>query len=281
MNVKKSKRWNPPPSGSNPPFKSHRTIFEQEMVQAVEELHRPAVGLLISGLIAGSGVGMSVLLLGILHTHAGTGMHALLLQALSANAYAVGFIIIIMARTDLFTEYTTIAVLPMLTGQASVGTVARLWGIIYAANLLGGAAFALLLAEIGPDLGIFRKEAYIDLAFKLTQHPWHVILGSALLTGWLMGLMSWLVIAARESISQVFFVWLIAAIIGFSHLHHAIVGAIEVLLGFIESEAISLGSIGHFMVWTTLGNMAGSFVFAVFIRYSFLLHKREREDQGR
>jgi magnesium-transporting ATPase (P-type)/formate/nitrite transporter FocA (FNT family) len=265
------------PAGVPTPFKSYRTMFEQEILQAVEELRRPAVSLLISGLIAGSGIGLSVLLLGILQTHAGADMHELLHLVLTANAYAAGFIIIIMARTDLFTEYTTVALLPLMTRQSSFSSVARLWAIIYAANLLGGAAFALLLANVGPALGIVHQDVYGTLALNLVQHPWHIILASAFLTGWLMGMLSWLLIAARESISQVFFIWLIAGIIGLANLHHAIVGAIEVLLGVIATDAVSLSQLGYFMGWTTLGNIAGGLLFAVFIRYSFLPHKSERE----
>jgi formate-nitrite transporter family protein len=263
-----------------PPFKPYRMIFDQETAQAVEELQRPAIGLFISGLMAGSGVAVSILLLGVLLTHLGGELHELWRMVLIANAYAVGLILVIMARTDLFTEYSTIAIFPVLTKQAPIRALVRLWGIIYAANLIGGTAFALLLSGVGPSLGIIKADTYVGVAFNLVGHPWYIVLGSAFLTGWLMGLLSWLVIAAKESISQIFFIWLIAGVIGFAHLHHAIVGAIEVLLGVIESDALFLSHFGHFLLWTTLGNIAGGLIFAVLIRYSVLLHKREHTGKG-
>jgi formate-nitrite transporter family protein len=229
--------------------------------------------LIISGLIAGSVIGLSLMLMGVMQTLAGD-ISEFWRVAITANAYAAGFIIIIMARTDLFTEYTTIAVLPLLTGDARASSVARLWGIIYITNLLGGAAFALLMSYIGPSLGVIRMEVYVQESLKLTQQPWSVILASAFVTGWLMGLLAWLVIAARDSISQVFFIWLIASIIAFSHLHHVIIGGVEIFLG-IMGQMTGWGHLGHFMLWTSLGNIAGSFVFALLIRYGFLLHRKQ------
>jgi formate-nitrite transporter family protein len=269
-----------PPTREPGPFKPHQRIFDQETAQAIEELHRPALGLFVSGLIAGAGVGVSVLLLGILMTFLGPEVHPLVKMALVGNAYAAGFIIVIMGRTDLFTEYSTVALFPVLMKQAPVRALARLWGIVYLANLLGGAVFALLLLGLGPPLGIIRSEVYGQIALGMAAYPWHVILGSAFLTGWLMGLLSWLVIAARESISQTFFIWLIAGVIGFAGLHHVITGAIQVFLGVLCSKEVFLRDLGHFLLWTTLGNIAGGLLFAVLVRYSILLHKKEKKDEG-
>lgn len=259
-------------------YKSHRKIFARETAQAIEELRRPAAGLFISGLMAGSCISLSVLLIGIFLTLTGDNVHQLVRPALMAHAYAAGFIVVILARMDLFTHYNTITIFPVLTGQASLRSLARLWVIVYIANLLGGAAFAVLLASIGPMLEIIRPGVYVNIALDLVDHPWYVILGSAFLTGWLMGLLAWLLIESREIISKVFFIWLIAGVIGFAHLHHSIVGALEIMLGIIGSNAIFLTHLGYFLLWTTMGNIAGGLFFAVLIRLSALLHKKEYVD---
>jgi magnesium-transporting ATPase (P-type)/formate/nitrite transporter FocA (FNT family) len=262
-------------------YKSHRKIFARETAQAVEELRRPAAGLFISGLMAGSCIALSVLLIGIFLTLTGNNVHQLVRPAWMAHAYAAGFIVVILARMDLFTHYNTITIFPVLTGQARLRSLARLWVIVYIANLLGGAAFAVLSASIGPLLEIIRPEVYADIALELVEHPWYVILGSAFLTGWLMGLLAWLLIESREIISKVFFIWLIAGVIGFAHLHHSIVGALEIMLGMMGSNAIFLTHLGYFLLWTTMGNIAGGLFFAVLIRFSALLHKKEYVDNFR
>ncbi len=83
-----------------------------------------------------------------------------------------------------------------------------------------------------------------------------------------MGLMSWLVTAGRDTISQIIFVVLVAGLIGFAGLHHAILGAAEVLSGLFAGEPVSLGVFLHFLGWTTLGNALGGAIFVALLKYT-------------
>ncbi len=64
--------------------------------------------------------------------------------------YAVGFIFVVLGRSELFTEQTTLAVLPVLSRRVSPVRLLRLWGIVYSGNLLGATLFAWLITIIGP-----------------------------------------------------------------------------------------------------------------------------------
>src|SRR4051812_19358540 len=122
---------------------------------------------------------------------------------LVANMYAVGFLFVVLGRSELFTEQTTLAVLPVLNGQASLGDLARTWAVVYVANLIGAAAFAALTVLIGPALGVIKPVVFGEIATIMTDHPARVIFLSAVLAGWLMGLLSWLVAASRDTIGQI------------------------------------------------------------------------------
>ncbi|MGH9430252.1 MAG: formate/nitrite transporter family protein [Terriglobia bacterium] len=74
-------------------------------------------------------------------------------QILVANVYSIGFIFVILGRSELFTEHTTRAVYPVLTGKASPHALLRLWSVIYVGNIAGTAVFAKLVTIIGPPLG--------------------------------------------------------------------------------------------------------------------------------
>ena len=84
--------------------------------------------------------------------------------------------------------------------------------------------------------------------------------------------------AAKETIAQVFFVWLIATAIGLSHLHHCIVGTVEVLAGYFAGAGISLADFGHFLLWTTLGNAAGGVFFVALVKYSHAIRSEDAEE---
>ena len=82
-----------------------------------------------------------------------------------------------------------------------------------------------------------------------------------------MGLMTWLVAAGRNTISQVFFVWLVATVIGLARLPHSIAGSVEVLLGVFAGQGVTLVQFGQFLFWSTLGNIIGGTVFVALLKY--------------
>jgi formate/nitrite transporter FocA (FNT family) len=103
------------------------------------------------------------------------------------------------------------------------------------------------------------------------DHPWWVIFFSGLLAGWLMGLLSWLVSAARDTTSQVLLVGIITWSIGIAHLHHAVVGSVEVLAGIFARQGVTFADFGHFLIWTTLGNAAGGVFFVALFKYGHVI----------
>jgi formate/nitrite transporter FocA (FNT family) len=101
----------------------------------------------------------------------------------------------------------------------------------------------------------------------VVAHTGGVIFSSAMLAGWLMGLLSWLVSAVRDTISQIAIVWLITTTIGFAGLHHVVLGTVEVLCGLFLHQAVTLREFGSFLIFATLGNIVGGVIFVALIKY--------------
>jgi formate/nitrite transporter FocA (FNT family) len=257
------------------PKKPSRQILHHEIAEGVDALDRSAGGLFISGLSAGLDIGFSLFLMAAVTTLVGAEFGKPALVFLVANMYAVGFVFVVLGRSELFTEQTTLAVLPVLSGHARPAALVRLWVVVYAANLVGAAAFAALAVLIGPALGVIREHVFTDIARAVTAHPGPVIFGSAVLAGWLMGLLSWLVAASRDTISQIVLVWLIATVIGLAQLHHVVVGSVEVLAGVFAGPDVTAADYGHFLLWTTLGNIVGGSVFVALIKYSHAIRQKQ------
>ncbi|MBI1297420.1 formate/nitrite transporter family protein [bacterium] len=252
------------------PRKPARRILEQEISEGLGEIQRSTAGLLMAGLSAGLDVGFSVLLIAVVLTRADN-LNPLATELLVANMYSVGFIIVILGRSELFTEHTALAVMPLLNGQTTLRALGRLWGLVYVSNLVGGAAIAGLIVVTAPALGVVTEPVFGDLARRMVDHSWWVILLSGVLAGWLMGLVSWLVAASRDTIGQIVLIWLVTSAIGFSHLHHSIVGSVEVLAGLFAGQGITWAHFGHFLLWATLGNSIGGAVFVALVKYSHVV----------
>lgn len=249
---------------------SPESILATQLVQGLSELRRPADGLLLSGVSAGLDIGFGPLLMAVTLTLAGDAWGVPLTDLAIANAYAIGFVFVILGRSELFTEHTTLAVLPVLDGQASVRALSRLWGLVYLGNVVGGVLFALFGVWVAVDLGTAEPAAFAEIASSLTDHGNVTIVAAAVLAGWLMGLMSWLVAAAQETISRLVIVWVIAATIGFAHLPHCIAGTVEVVGGVVVGET-SILEFGRFLLLATVGNAVGGAVFVSLLKYGHVV----------
>lgn len=256
------------------PLKSHSRILDEELALADEEMERPAAAIAASALLAGLTVGISVLLIAMIASLPGVEPDTLLHRFLVGNAYAAGFIVVIFARADLFTEYTTIALVPVMLGRSSIGALARLWGIVYAANLVGAFAVAAFLVWVGQGHGFVAPGAFGEAAHGLVGHSVTGMVLSAVLAGWLMGLMSWLIVAGRETISQVIFVWVIGTTIGTAALHHSITGSAEVAAALFAGELEATLDLVRFVAASTAGNALGAVAFASLARYSVVMEER-------
>lgn len=243
-------------------------ILDEQIQTAMHEHNRSDQDLLLSSISAGLEIGFSVFLMAVLYTLFEGLVHPSVLHVLLAFAYPLGFIFVVIGRSELFTEHTTLAVIPVLNKNASLKSLLSLWGIIYAGNLLGGYIFGYIMSVLPEALEMIKYNAFEVLALKVIDHPWGIILTSAILAGWLMGLLSWLVTSSQETISRIVIITLITSVIGMGGLHHAIVGSIEVFTAMITSNSVTWVDYLRVQGLATLGNIIGGVVFVAFIKFS-------------
>ncbi|WP_338766702.1 formate/nitrite transporter family protein [Bernardetia sp. ABR2-2B] len=259
--------------------KSADEILEEEIQIGLHEHKRPPIRLFFSAFSAGLEVGFSVFLLGIFHHLFAGSVSESTLTIILALGYTIGFIFIVIGRSELFTEHTTLATLPVLNKLASVKSLGKVWGVVYAGNILGGYLFALMLMYMVQGMNLMDMKDMEEIALKLTKPSSIHIFVSAIIAGWLMGLLSWLVTASKETISRIFIVTLITAVIGIAHLHHSIVGSIEVFAGFLLSDKISFMDYLRVQGISTLGNAIGGVVFVAVLKYAHVRPNEKNEDR--
>ncbi|MGW8314174.1 MAG: formate/nitrite transporter family protein [Bacteroidales bacterium] len=243
-------------------------ILNEQIQTAMHEHDRPNLNLFLSSISAGLEIGFSIFLMAAVQSLFSGVVHPSLLHVLLAMAYPLGFIFVIIGKSELFTEHTTLAVIPVLNRNVTLKKLLVLWGIVYGGNLLGGYAFGYILSLLPGRMEVLDQGAFEVLARKLTDHPWNIILGSGILAGWLMGLLSWLITSARETISRILLVGMITTVIGIGGLHHSIVGSIEVFTAILTGKAITWSDYFTVQLWATVGNIIGGVVFVAFIKFS-------------
>lgn len=247
--------------------KSHGEILKQQICEGQQTFNKNSISIILSSLTAGLEIGFSYLSICVLYFFlSGKVGEDVILKSLSF-LYPIGFIMVILGQSILFTEQTSLLTLPVLNNQRSFGSLLRLWGLVIFGNLIGGYLIALLLVWIGPKLGIFDLNTVEKISLHVIDYDWFVIFVSAVLAGWLMGLLSWLMAASKSTLSRIVIIFMITAVLSFAGLHHSIVGNVEVFAGLISSSSISLLDYISFITLALLGNAFGGFVFVALLKY--------------
>jgi len=247
--------------------KSHGEILKQQIIEGQETYDKNSISILLSSLTAGLEIGFSYLLLCTLYSFLFGKVSEDTIFKLMSFVYPIGFIMVILGQSILFTEQTSLLTLPVLNRKRTLGSLLKLWGLVIAGNLIGGYLFAGVVVWIGPRLGIFELTTVEAIASHVTQYSSWVILVSSILAGWLMGLLSWLVAASKDTISRIVIIFMITAILSFANLHHSIIGNVEVFAGLISSSTIKWADYLSYESIALIGNALGGFVFVALLKY--------------
>jgi formate/nitrite transporter FocA (FNT family) len=197
---------------------------------------------------------------------------------LTSSVYTFGFIFVIIGRLELFTEHTTLAVLPVLTDRSSLSELGSLWVVVLAANLVGGAAFAAIAVYAGPALGVIEPKSFTDIGETFIELSPMATFTGAVFAGWLMGLLSWILTSVGDTISRMFTIFIVTFTIGFAHLPHCVAGNIEVLAGLLAGGSYTMVDFAVFEVLTVLGNVVGGVVFVALFKYGHTVRGAEEQD---
>jgi len=239
-------------------------IHENIIKSAEGELERPFTELGLSGLAAGLGIGFSFVLSALLSEHLGTAHHAIA----SAIAYPVGFIFVVLARHQLFTENTLEPVIPLLENRdmKTLRQVARLWAIVLPANLAGAAMFALVAART-QSFEASLGASMLDTARTATSGAALVIFLKAIWAGWLVALMAWIIASTHETIAQIALIWVTTAPIAALGFKHSIAGATEAFYRAWIGDASLADMLMRFELPAIAGNIIGGVVLVALVNH--------------
>ena len=110
-------------------------------------------------------------MLALLAVYAETGSHLL-----AGLAFGIGFIALLLARSELFTEGFLVPVTAVVAGRASVGQLAKLWGGTLVANLVGGWLVMWLVVHGASRAAAPRRSSrprtFVDAPLDLQRSAW-------------------------------------------------------------------------------------------------------------
>ena len=243
---------------------SAEEIHENILKEADSELVRPVSELLLSGLASGLSIGFCFLAVALVRSRMAPENHAIA----AALGYPLGFIFVVLARHQLFTENTLEPVIPLheRRDRESFRKVLRLWGLVLVSNLIGASIFAFVIARtraLDPSL----DGTLLDVAREGTAGAALLLLYKGIWAGWLVALMAWLLASTRETVAQILLVWLTTAPIAAFGFKHSIAGATEAFYRAWLGDARWGEMLGSFELPALIGNIIGGVVLVALVNH--------------
>jgi formate/nitrite transporter FocA (FNT family) len=249
-------------------------VYEAIRQEGEDALKRRGGPLAFSGFAAGLSMGFSLVAEGLLRAHLPDQPWRPLV---SKFGYAVGFLIVVLARQQLFTENTLTVILPLLMRKnfATFVRVLRLWGIVLAANLAGVALFAFVVAHSDAFQPDARAAFSAVGAEALAVSPGAAML-RGIFAGWLIALMIWLLPYAETA--RVWVIIILSYLVGIGRLTHIVAGSAEVLYVAFTGAAGFGEVLRVYMLPTLIGNIIGGVALvAVLGHVQFVVHGEDVE----
>ncbi|WP_434696550.1 formate/nitrite transporter family protein [Pseudomonas sp. Z1-14] len=235
-------------------------LHEIIRTQGDQELERSVAALWWSALAAGLTMGLSLMAMGLLNSrlpdHEG-------FKVIASFGYCAGFLAVILARQQLFTENTLTAVLPIMSKPTlgNFGRLFRLWGVVLVGNLCG----TLLVAYVMLHLPIFDRRtdlAFLEIGRKVMENDTGQMFAKGIISGWMIATMVWMIPSMENA--KMWIIVLITYLMALGDFTHIVVGSAEV------SYLVFAGQLSWEDFWmvfaapTLAGNIiGGSFIFAL------------------
>lgn len=235
-----------------------------------KELTRTASALFWSAVAGGLSISFSMVAMGFLHAHLPDSDAAFLVEALG---YTVGFVVVCLAKQQLFTENTLTAVLPAMTRPSlyQLGRLLRLWSIVFIGNILGVTVFAYGIQTL-PILDNEVHASFLSLGQKVMTNTAGEMFSKGIVAGWIIATMVWLMPAADQA--KVGVIIIMTYLVALGEFTHIIVGSTEIMFLVFAGEATWLEYLFHFALPVLAGNVVGgTFMFAL------ISHAQVRSDR--
>jgi formate/nitrite transporter FocA (FNT family) len=238
-------------------------IYERTREEGRRRLSRPLLELAATALVGGFDVAFGVAAFAL----ASRAVPPRTADLVGAIAFGIGFVFIVVGRSELFTENFLIPVAGLDRRQlGSWLKLAELWVVALVVNIVGGTLLTVILTSQGV-LPEGSHHPLVRLAEHIAGYSTLTAFLSALVAGALMTLMTWFVEGAADSTGvRIVMAWMTGTLILLGTFNHAIVSTIELVFGMRYGADVDVSQLLANLGLSVAGNLIGGLLFVTFVR---------------
>ena len=270
-----------PPSGGSRDVKAPKgsreepeleETFDRLVDEGHDRLDRPLLPLVATGLLGGVDVGVGVMAYLVVDAKTDNPL-------LASLAFTVGFVALLLANSELFTENFLVPVISVVAKVGTVTQLVRLWGVTLLCNLAAGFAMAGMIVVALPEVH--------EVAVKAGSHYAHLGVSwrsffLAVLAGAVITLLTRMQHASEALGPQLVAAVTMSFVLVGAQLFHSVLDSILMFCGLLTGKADYgyldwLGALG----WSAFGNLVGGLVLVTSVRLLRVPHRvEESRDEG-
>jgi len=247
--------------------------FDRLVSEGSDRLDRPLLALATTGFLGGVDIGVGVLAYLVVDNKTGQPL-------LGAAAFTIGFIALLLARSELFTENFLVPVTARVAGRGTWFRLVRLWVVTLAANLAGGLLMAGMIVVALPE--VRPAAASLGRHYATLGVSWRSLL-LAILAGVVITLLTRMQHASDDFGPKLVAAVAMSFILVAAQLFHSVLDSIFMFTGLLSGRATYTwsdwaGALG----WASLGNVIGGVGLVTSIRLLRVPHRvKEERASGR
>ena len=244
--------------------------FDRLVAEGSDRLGRPLLALMTTGFLGGVDIGVGVLAYLMVDDKTGQPL-------LGALAFTIGFIALLLARSELFTENFLVPVTARVAGRGSWFQLVRLWLVTLTANLAGGLLMAGMIVVALPE--VRSTAASLGRHYATLGVSWRSLL-LAVLAGAVITLLTRMQHATDDFGPKIVAAVAMSFVLVAAQLFHSVLDSVFMFTGLLGGRATYTwadwaGALG----WSALGNMIGGVGLVTSIRLLRVPH-RVREERA-
>ncbi len=237
--------------------------FDRLVAEGRARLTRPWLTQLGTGLLGGIDVGTGMIAYLVIYHRTGN-------ELLAALGFGIGFVALLLAHSELFTENFLVPVTAVAAKDGTLGQLLMLWAISLATNLVGGLAMTWLVIVGAPELGpaaIAVGQHYIDLGLTGPSFA------SAVLAGLVITLLTRMQNATESLGVQVVPAFLFGALLVGAQLFHSIIDSLFIFAGIHAGADYGYAQWAPLAGWAAAGNLVGGLGLVTGLRLLRVRHR--------
>ncbi len=230
--------------------------FDRIVEEGAGRLARSWVTILITGTFGGFEIGLGVMAyLAVLHETQN--------DLLAGLAFGIGFIALLLAKSELFTEGFLVPITAVAAKEASISQLMKLWGGTLVMNLVGGWAFMLIVVQAFPEWKPELAAAamhFVDAGFSW-QSVCLAVLGGSTIT-----LMTRMQQGTDSDMAKIVAAMAGGFLLAGLQLFHSILDSLLIFGAMHAGVAVTYGQWFSWFGYTLLFNMLGGLLLVTALR---------------